>query len=158
MFPYYVQLKFSKFNSSKAVPREFVRKAVKLQGQVKRIEFIHQLPVGNQQGQQTHYSVRLHIEHIPIVSLYRPTRKPEKLLEKSTSLLKVELVGVNLTTLDGANKWIKLSLESNPIIWFRLYGVNSVTNLFYASVLLKKVKKKNEIVFLLNCNYSFDWY
>lgn len=106
------------------------------------IEFHHQLTVQHQQGQQPHYAVRLHIEHIPIVSLW--TRKQDKVLEKPTSLLKIELAGVNLTTLAGANEWI---LESNPVIWFRLYGVNSDTNLFYASVLLNRVK---------NCQLNSD--
>ncbi|XP_046651969.1 protein C3orf33 homolog isoform X3 [Daphnia pulicaria] len=127
---------FSKFTPSKTVPREFVTRAVKLQGKVKGIEF---LPVVHQQEQQPLYAVRLHIEHIPIVNLWTRPKQADKLLEKSaSSLLKIELVGVNLTTLDGANRWIKSPLESNPVIWFRLYGVNSNTNLFYASVLLHR--------------------
>jgi hypothetical protein len=112
---------------------------VKLQGKVKGIEFP---PVKHQQEQQPLYAVRLHIEHIPIVNLWTQPKQSDKLLEKSaSSLLKIELVGVNLTTLDGANRWIKSPLESNPVIWFRLYGVNSNTNLFYASVLLHRVNK-----------------
>ncbi|EFX79406.1 hypothetical protein DAPPUDRAFT_245030 [Daphnia pulex] len=124
------------FTPSKTVPREFVTRAVKLQGKVKGIEFP---PVKHQQEQQPLYAVRLHVEHIPIVNLWTRPKQSDKLLEKSaSSLLKIELVGVNLTTLDGANKWINSPLESNPAIWFRLYGVDSNTNLFYASVLLHR--------------------
>lgn len=111
-----------------------------------RIEFSHQHQYPVKQEHQPHYAVRFHVEHIPIVSLR--TQKQDKILEKPTSLLKIELAGVNLRTLDGANKWIQLPLESNPIIWFRLYGINSEANLFYASVFLKWVKRC-----LLNYNF-----
>lgn len=110
------------------MPKEFITKAVKLQGKIIGIE-CHKLPVEESQ----HFAIRLNVEHIPVVSLWR--KQP-----KETSLLKVELIGVR-PTLEGVNKWIKPTIESNSIIWFRLYGVDNEENLLYASIIVKRVNK-----------------
>uniref|UniRef100_A0A0P4XIX1 T-cell immunomodulatory protein n=1 Tax=Daphnia magna TaxID=35525 RepID=A0A0P4XIX1_9CRUS len=125
---------FSKFTSTKSVPREFIRKAVKLQGKVNGIEY-YQLPLQQVEGCHPNYALRFNIEHIPIAKLL-PWRK-KKVVEKSF-LLNIELVGVHLTTLEGVDNVIKLPLESNPTIWFRLYGLNCETDHMYASIFLKR--------------------
>lgn len=113
------------------MPKEFVTKAIKLQGKVNGIECL-QLPV-SEDG--LHFAVRLNIEHIPIAHLR--TWKQHKNLALS-STLKIELVGVRPTA-EGLEKWIKPSLESQSFVWFRLYGVDSDASLLYASIILNRV-------------------
>ncbi|XP_057374600.1 protein C3orf33 homolog [Daphnia carinata] len=125
---------FNKFTSAKSVPREFIRKAVKLQGKVNGIEYC-QLPLQQVEGHQPNYALRFNVEHIPIARLL--PWKDRKALEKSF-LLDIELVGVHLTTLEGVDNLIKIPVESNPTIWFRLYGLNCETNHIYASIFLKR--------------------
>ncbi|KAK4023660.1 hypothetical protein OUZ56_009059 [Daphnia magna] len=103
-------IQFSKFTSTKSVPREFIRKAVKLQGKVNGIEY-YQLPLQQVEGCHPNYALRFNIEHIPIARLL-PWRN-KKVVEKSF-LLNIELVGVHLTTLEGVdNTWWKLWSEKD---------------------------------------------
>ena len=121
------------------MPREFISKAVKLQGKVIGIKQL-QLPVS---AEGLHFAVRLNIEHIPVAHL--TLRKKQEKLASSPTLL-VELVGVRPTS-EGLDKWIKPSLESSPTVWFRLYGIDSDSNLLYASIILQRV--------IIDANISF---
>lgn len=105
---------------------------MKLQGKIKGIES-HQLPA----PESEHFSVRLNVEHIPVASV-NPWKKQPK--ESDSPVLNIELIGVR-PTLEGINKWIKPILESNAVIWFKLYGVDNKQNLLYASVIVKRVNQ-----------------
>ena len=80
------------------MPREFISKAVKLQGKVIGIEQL-QLPVS---AEGLHFAVRLNIKHIPVARV--TLRKKQEKLESYPALL-VELVGVRPTS-EGLDRWI----------------------------------------------------
>lgn len=122
---------------------------MKLQGKVKAIEYC-QLPLQHGEGSHPNYALRLNIEHIPIARL----AKEKKLLEKSF-FLNIEVVGIHLTTLEGVDTLIKLPLESSPMIWFRLYGLNYETDLIYASIILKRVNNLRFIKFQQVAPYPY---
>lgn len=125
-------VKFRKFSSTKEIPKEFITKAVKLQGKVIGIQ-----PLNKSSVEDTNCIIHLNVKHIPIISLGLFKIKANFLQEVSTSL-KVELLAVR-PTVEAGNLLIQQTLKSNPLIWFRLYGVDYEKNLLYASVMLRKV-------------------
>ena len=106
---------------------------MKLQGRIDGIELVH-LPDHNKIS-SSFSIVRVNIEHVPVVKLWR-----RRLIANHhhPPLLKIELLGVQ-PNVEGVNQQIRPLIQSNPRVWFQLYGVNEEENLLFASIFVKRV-------------------
>ena len=80
---------------------------------------------------ETLFSLRLQIDHIPILNLKWMTRG-----KQPAATLPVELAGVWCAS-KGAQLVQQLTL--NKDVWFTIYGINQDRTVLYSSVMLKKV-------------------
>ena len=82
------------------------------------------------------FSLRLQIDHIPILNLKWMSRG-----KQPAATLPVELAGVWCAS-KGAQLVQQLTL--NKDVWFKMYGINQDRTVLYSSVVLKKVVQSHK--------------